>query len=342
MTTGYVYDPLYLEHRASGHPERPERLSSILNALQASGVWDGLVAIPAMDASIEQIAAVHDERYIATVREMASQGGGWLDGDTYLNSRSYDAALRAAGGLLNAVKAVIEGQVDNAFALVRPPGHHAIARRGMGFCLFNNVAIAAKYALSEFDLERILIVDFDVHHGNGTQDAFYDDPHVLYFSTHEYPFYPGTGHWSETGEGAGTGYTVNVPLPAGTGDEGYARIFDEILRPIAARYAPQLILVSAGYDAHWTDPLAMMKLSVSGYARMMQVLVELAEATANGRLVCTLEGGYHLEALAAGVVATCAVMSGLPVTDPLGPSPEAERDVSEAIDTVKQVHGLMS
>jgi acetoin utilization deacetylase AcuC-like enzyme len=261
--------------------------------------------------------------------------------DTYVGPHSYAAALRAAGGLLQAVQAVLQGEANNAFALVRPPGHHAVASRAMGFCLFNNVAIATRYALREFGLERVLIVDFDLHHGNGTQDAFYEEPTVLYFSTHQYPYYPGTGHYQETGRGAGQGYTVNVPLPAGVGDTGYERVFAEILVPVARRYKPQLILASAGYDAHWADPLGGMLLSVSGYVSMARTLVALAEELCQGRLVLTLEGGYSLEALAASIAATFAVLlEDEQVMDPLGPARHVEQPVDPIVSAVKRVHGL--
>jgi acetoin utilization deacetylase AcuC-like enzyme len=250
----------------------------------------------------------------------------------------------AAGGLVEATEAVLSGQVDNAFALVRPPGHHALQQRGMGFCLFNNVALAARYALAERGLDRILIVDFDVHHGNGTQDEFDTDPAVMLISTHQYPHYPGTGHWNETGHGDGTGSIVNVPLEGGVGDEGFARILQEIVGPAAWRFQPQLILVSAGYDAHWDDPLAYMQLTVSGYANIARALKDLAHELCDGRLVFTLEGGYHLEALAYSILNTFAVLLGdddWQLVDPLGPSPRRERPVNGIIERVQQIHGLI-
>jgi acetoin utilization deacetylase AcuC-like enzyme len=249
MTTAYVYDPLYLKHDEPTHPENSRRLEQTMQHLQEVGLLERLKGLEARDASIEEVAAIHRPTYIEEIRSAAEGRQGWLDVDTYVGTHSYAAALRAAGGLLQAVQAVLQGEVKNAFALVRPPGHHAVASRAMGFCLFNNVAIAARYALREFNLERVLIVDFDLHHGNGTQDAFYEEATILYFSTHQYPYYPGTGHYQETGRGAGQGYTVNVPLPAGVGDAGYGRVFEEILIPVARRYKPQLILASAGYDA---------------------------------------------------------------------------------------------
>jgi acetoin utilization deacetylase AcuC-like enzyme len=342
MTTAYVYDPLYLKHDEPTHPENRRRLEQTLQHLQEAGMLERLKSLQARDASIEEVAAVHHRGYIEEIRAAAEGRQGWLDLDTYVGIHSYAAALRAAGGLLQAVQTVLEGQVNNAFALVRPPGHHAVAGRAMGFCLFNNVAIAARYALREFELDRVLIVDFDLHHGNGTQDAFYEESAVLYFSTHQYPHYPGTGHYQETGRGAGQGYTVDVPLPAGVGDAGYGRVLEEILIPIARRYQPQLILASAGYDAHWADPLGGMLLSVSGYANIVRTLVALAEELCQGRLVLTLEGGYNLGALAASVAATFAVLLGdEQVQDPLGPARDPEQPVDHIISAVKRVHGLI-
>jgi acetoin utilization deacetylase AcuC-like enzyme len=341
MTTGYVYDPLYLEHDSSTHPENRRRLEQTLAHLREAGFLSRMQAIVARDATLDELSAVHHRGYIERVQRVAEGGGGWLDPDTYVGTRSYDAAVRAAGGLLAAVQAVLEGEVDNAFALVRPPGHHALANRGMGFCLFNNVAVAARCALQEHSLQRVLIVDYDLHHGNGTQESFYQDAEVLYFSTHQFPYYPGTGHWKETGQGAGEGYTVNVPLPSGVGDDGYQRVFDQVLVPVVARYKPQLILASAGYDAHWRDPLGMMLLSVSGYASLASRLVELAADVCGGRIVLTLEGGYNLEALASCVAATFSMLLGdKDVRDPIGPARGDEEPVDAAIQAVLKLHQL--
>ncbi|RMF29987.1 MAG: histone deacetylase [Chloroflexi bacterium] len=341
MGTGYVYDPRFLEHTLAGHPENRHRLERILQVLTEQGVLERLVSIPAQPISEDQLQGVHTPAHIARVRQVAEQGGGHLDADTYVTPHSYDVALLAAGGLVHLVEAVLAGDVDNGFALIRPPGHHATRSRGMGFCLFNNVALAAHVALKERGLERVLIVDFDVHHGNGTQDIFYQDPTVLYFSTHQYPFYPGTGWIAETGQGAGKGYTVNVPLPPGVGDEGYAAIFEQILWPVAERFRPQLILVSAGYDAHWDDPLAMMRLSLQGYAHLARELVAMATHLCQGRVIFTLEGGYHQQALAYGVLNTLhALLGEQEVVDPLGPSPHPEREIEEQIQKVKALHGL--
>ncbi|MEJ2209668.1 MAG: histone deacetylase [Anaerolineae bacterium] len=343
MVTGYVYHPLYLEHDLRGHPENQQRLKTILRVLETHEMLPRLVPIEAHPISAERLQRVHTPGYIAQVQRVARQGGGHLDADTYVRPASYDAALMAAGGLVEATRAVLDGEVDNAFALVRPPGHHALAGRGMGFCLFNNVAIAARYALAERGLERVLIVDFDVHHGNGTQAEFEADPAVMYVSTHQYPYYPGTGHWRETGVGQGQGSIVNVPLPGGVGDEGFRRIFHEVIGPAAWRFQPQLILVSAGYDAHWDDPLAYLQLSIGGYMSSARALYDLAAELCQGRLVFTLEGGYHQEALGYSILNTFAVLlgdEGWDLVDPLGPSPRGERPIDDVIEQVRQVHNL--
>jgi acetoin utilization deacetylase AcuC-like enzyme len=343
MPTGVVYHPLYLEHDLRGHPESQQRLKAVLRVLEERGMWPRLTPVEALPVSPERLYRAHEPGYVEQVQRLAARGGGHLDMDTYVAPASYNAALMAAGGLVEATRAVLDGEVDNAFALVRPPGHHALRNRGMGFCLFNNVAVAAHYALAERGLERVLIVDFDVHHGNGTQDEFEADPATMYISTHQYPHYPGTGYWNETGRGAGEGSVVNVPLGGGVGDEGFARILAEIVGPAAWRFQPQLMLISAGYDAHWDDPLASLQLSIEGYTRIARGLKDLAEELCEGRLVITLEGGYHLEALSYSVLNTFAVLLGdesWKVIDPLGPSPRPERPVDDVIQRVRQVHGL--
>jgi acetoin utilization deacetylase AcuC-like enzyme len=307
---------------------------------------DGLLArmIPVAPRPVDPdlLASVHRQSYIAAVQRSAENGGGHIDADTYVVPRSYDAALLAAGGAVELVRVVLAGRVRNGIALVRPPGHHATRARGMGFCLFNNVAVAAAAALMEPGVSRVLIVDWDVHHGNGTQDVFYDSSQALFFSTHQYPYYPGTGDLREIGAGAGQGYTVNVPLSAGVGDEGLARVYDEVLTPVAERFQPDLILVSAGYDAHWDDPLAGLRLSLDGYWRLAQTVVALAGRLCGGRLVVTLEGGYNLDVLARGVADTCRALLGdeAPRDDPLGVSPWPERSVEDVLRAVRQIHGL--
>jgi acetoin utilization deacetylase AcuC-like enzyme len=342
MTAGLIYDPIYLEHDTGDHVENSRRLVEAISYLEKTGIKEKLTCLPPRPALLEELEMIHTPEYISYAKSKAEKGGGWLDPDTVMSTKSYEAALYAAGGLLVAVEEVMKGNVDNAFALVRPPGHHAISDRAMGFCIFNNVAIAAKFARSKFNLNRVLIADFDVHHGNGTQDAFYRDPKVLYFSTHQYPFYPGTGWIDETGSGEGEGTTANFPMAAGWGDEEYLRAFNEVLIPLAQRFQPQLILVSAGFDTHWADPLAMMRVSITGFAQMVMILKELAAELSQGRLVFTLEGGYSLQVVASSIKAVFDVLLGnLGIDDPIG---EAEARKSqgfdERIEAIKSLHHI--
>jgi len=339
--TAYVYHPIYLEHNQPSHPENARRLEHILDVLEEQALWDRLVLVAPRAATKEELLRVHTKGHIDRVRTAAERGGRYLDPDTYTSPQSFQAALMAAGGVVNAVDKVLNSEIDNAFALVRPPGHHATAERAMGFCLFNNVAIAARAALARQQIERVFIADFDVHHGNGTADLFAEDPDVFYFSTHQYPYYPGTGAKDDLGRGAGRGTALNVPLPTGVGDKGYARIFDTLVWPLAERFKPNLILVSAGYDGHWDDPLAHMALSLTGYAAMAQTLVDMAEQLCQGRIVFALEGGYHLDALAYGVLnAFYALLGEGVVIDPLGPSPRPVRSIDPLIDELKHLHQL--
>lgn len=342
MKVGYVYHPVYLEHDTGYHPENARRLEAIVSHLEETGLTGHLAPIEPRAASPEELSLVHYPRYITRIEEAAQSGGGHLDADTVMSSRSYEAALYAAGGALRAVDAVMDGSVDSAFALVRPPGHHATPGRAGGFCLFNNIAIAARHAREKHGLERVLIIDFDVHHGNGTQDVFYDDPNVLYISTHQYPHFPGSGSIGEIGAGRAEGATINVPLPAGAGDNEYGEVFSRIIVPASVRFQPQLILVSAGYDAHHRDELAMMQVSVTGFAAMVKTIKELAGRLAGGRLVCCLEGGYHLSALAASVKATFDVLLGREeIEDPLGESPLTRApDISALLDKLSELHNL--
>jgi acetoin utilization deacetylase AcuC-like enzyme len=341
MDTAYVYDPIYLEHDLPSHPENAQRLKRILSTLESEGMLARLMSLEPRPATAEELQRVHMPALIEQVQRKAQAGGGYLDPDTYVSPRSFDAALMAAGGVVRAAEAVVAGEAVNSFALVRPPGHHATATRAMGFCLFNNVAVAARAALAGGQVARVFIADFDVHHGNGTQDAFADDPAVFYFSTHQYPHYPGTGPWNDTGHGDGKGTMLNVPLPPGVGNAGYAQVFAELVWPLVERFRPDLILVSAGYDAHWSDPLAQMNLSLTGYAWLEQELVRMAQQLCDGRIVFTLEGGYQLDVLACGVLNGFYAMLGEDaIADPLGPSPYPERPVDALVARLKQVHGL--
>jgi acetoin utilization deacetylase AcuC-like enzyme len=343
MTVGLIYDPIYLRHDTGQHVENAGRLEDVMAHLNRTGKIEQLVQIKPRPATIPEVASVHPEQHISHIKEVAQKGGGWLDADTVVSTDSYQVALFAAGGAITAIDAVINGDAASAFALVRPPGHHATPERAMGFCLFNNAAIAARYAQDKHQMERILIIDFDVHHGNGTQEVFYDSPEVLYTSTHEYPFYPGTGSITEAGSNAGQGATVNIPLPAGCGDAEYLLVFEQIIAPVATRFKPQLILVSAGYDLHWADPIALMQSTVTGIAGMVQVIKGLADELCDGRLVFTLEGGYNNAALSTSITATLDVLLGnTEIEDPLGKSPRqlTAPSITPLIKEIKGKHNL--
>jgi acetoin utilization deacetylase AcuC-like enzyme len=309
--TALLRSPRFLDHDTGDHVENVVRLPAIDAELDRQDLIEGRPDIPFGPADLVDVERVHNPWYVQTIDRAADNGGGWLDHDTYLSPASFDVALLAAGAAVAAVDASLDGKVNRSFAIVRPPGHHATPERGMGFCLLNNVAIAAAHALSR-GLARVLIVDWDVHHGNGTQDAFYATDQVLFFSTHQYPFYPGTGAANETGIGKGEGHTINIPLSAGQRDETYLRLFDERLLPAVQRYRPELILISAGYDAHAHDPLGGMRLTESGFAAFTERLSDLAAAHCDNRLVAILEGGYDPPALARSVAATLRVLDGEP------------------------------
>jgi acetoin utilization deacetylase AcuC-like enzyme len=301
--TGLVYHPAYLEHdMGMGHPESPNRLRAIMQQLEQSGTLAQLTRIEPRMAEDEWITRVHTAAYLASLKQHAPASGRVsLDPDTSMSPGSLTAAYLATGGALAAVDAIMTKQVDHVFCAVRPPGHHAEATRAMGFCLLNNVAIAARYAQKKHGLSRVLIVDWDVHHGNGTQHSFEDDPSVLFFSTHQFPHYPGTGRESERGRGAGEGYTINVPMEAGEGDDEYRAIFHKVLVPAAEQFKPELVIISAGFDAHKDDPLASMGLTEAGYAELTGIVAGIAKKYAQGRILSSLEGGYNLTALAASV-----------------------------------------
>jgi acetoin utilization deacetylase AcuC-like enzyme len=356
MTTALIYDPIFLEHiTPQKHPERWQRVKVVMEMLEALN-WlkrDGLVQLAPRAATIEELAAVHEREYIQEVetasyqaeQEEARSGRQTLffATDTYVSAKSYEAALKAAGAPLVAIDAVMKGEVDNAYCLVRPPGHHAVAESAMGFCLFNNVAVAARYALDHYNLERVMIIDYDVHHGNGTQEMFYDDPRVLYFSVHQAPFYPGTGLADERGEGAGHGTTINVPLPAETGFDAYEAIFRQVMVPAADRFDPQLILVSAGFDAHWTDPIGGMYLSTAAFAKLNQIIIDLARQMCQGRLIMVQEGGYNLEATGS-CAATCInlLLGDEAAVDSLGTAPKGDYrlNMDVLISELRRIHGL--
>ena len=301
--TGLVYDSRYLDHdMGAGHPESPNRLRAIMERLEQSGTAARLARIVPREAEDEWITQIHTPSYVSMLKTQAPTNGRVsLDPDTSMSPGSLSAAYLAAGGALAAVDAIMSRQVEHVFCAVRPPGHHAEAGRAMGFCLFNNVAIAARYVQKRYGLQRVLIVDWDVHHGNGTQHSFEDDASVLFFSTHQFPHYPGTGRATERGKGAGEGFTIDVPMEAGEGNEEYRAIFQKSLVPAADAFKPEFVIISAGFDAHKDDPLASMGLTEEGYADLTAIVAGIARRHAGGRILLSLEGGYHLTALAASV-----------------------------------------
>lgn len=309
--TAVFRDPLFLDHDPGfDHPESPERLKGIYKLLDGDPLRGCFLEPELSPASHAIIALNHSAALIERVAETAGKIFDALDSDTKTSPDSYAAACLAVGALVKGVDLVMAGDIDNGFALVRPPGHHAEQNHSMGFCLFNNVAIAAHYAIETLGLERVMIVDWDLHHGNGTQNSFYESEKVLYLSTHQYPCFPGSGSLQETGGGRGNGFTVNIPLPGYQGDADYATIFDDLVIPIGREYQPQLILVSAGFDICGGDPLGAMQVTPQGFAYMTRTLVRLAEEVCQGRLLLTLEGGYNLDGQRDGILAVLGELYG--------------------------------
>ncbi len=338
MKTGIVKDWRYMEHDMGAfHVESPKRIEAIYRMVEGEISFPYLEIEPRL-AEEEEIEMVHSPSYVHAIKETSGKERVILDPDTIASARSYEVALLAAGGLLKAIDSVMSGEIQNAFALIRPPGHHAEASRAMGFCLFNNVAIAAEYLRKKYGLQRILIVDWDLHHGNGTQHSFYDRDDILYFSTHQFPHYPGTGYWDETGRGAGEGFTVNVPLSSGKGDEDYLFIYKNILSPISNSYKPEFILASAGFDIYKNDPLGGMRVSESGFGAMTSTLISLAHNTCQDRLVFTLEGGYDLQGLQQGVKHVLLHLGGEGEKPDIGVkiSPSTEMELAPVYETQKK------
>lgn len=300
MKTAIIHHPIYQKHDTGfGHPETPLRYEAVMKALKSdANFWKSLTEIKPEKVSQGIIQAAHTKEHFKRVESAFANGLEMLDADTVISMQSFDAAMLAAGGVCRGVDAVMAGEVDNAFVAVRPPGHHATAESAMGFCLFNNVAVAARYAQNKYkEIERVAIIDWDVHHGNGTQGIFFDDPSVFFFSMHQYPWYPGTGSRGETGFGRGKGFTQNVPVKAHTKASEQKRMFESAIEDIAGNFKPDLIIISAGFDAHLTDPLGQLRLEDKDYISMTETLKQWANETCQGRIVSALEGGYNLETL---------------------------------------------
>lgn len=318
--TAYITHDDYILHRLDGHPERPERIQSVWKAMEDATILEDLKLLTPEPATDEVISLIHTERYIERIKATASKDSlSMLDPDTYALPTSDRVARLSVGGGLLAVDQVMQDKASNALAASRPPGHHATPIRPMGFCLYSNIAIATRYAQTQYDIERVMIVDYDVHHGNGTQDAFYDDPSVLFVSSHQYPYYPGSGAIGETGSGEGRGFTVNMPLRQGTGNSGLMLLYQEVLWPLARRFQPQLMMVSAGFDAHWIEPLASLQFDLHGYTNLTRELIKMAEELCDGKIIFMLEGGYDLEAVAHGTLNVAYALLGQDnISDPLG------------------------
>ena len=310
--TALLIDPVFKQHDTGpGHPERPERYDALTRAFEKAGLTKSLLHVATRPATDDEVALVHTRTYVETVkRDIASGARELSTGDTTISPRSLEVALDAAGGVMNAIDQVFTKTATNAFCAVRPPGHHARPNQGMGFCIFNNVAIAARYAQRKYGVERVLIADWDVHHGNGTQDTFYTDGSVFFFSTHQSPWYPGTGDAYETGEGKGKGCTMNCPLPAGAGHSEILGVFQDRLMHAADLFKPDLVLTSAGFDSRFGDPLGRFTLSDQDFADLTRVMLEIADKHAGGRLVSVLEGGYDLAGLASAAAAHVQALAG--------------------------------
>jgi acetoin utilization deacetylase AcuC-like enzyme len=300
--------PSSLEHETGQHPEQPARIVAIERELSARE-WLGYERVSSPEAELPALRAVHPLGHIELIQRMAAEGGGYIDADTVMSAGSYEAALHAAGGAVALVDRLLDGSAPTGFSIHRPPGHHAEAARAMGFCLFNNIAIAARHAVDAHGLERVMIVDWDVHHGNGTNDIFRPEPRVLFCSIHQSPLYPGTGAASDVGDGAGRGFTVNLPVPPGSGDEVFGSLVDHVVIPLALRYEPQLMLISAGFDAHFEDPLADCQVTEAGFGAMARSLREVC-GSLGVPVGAVLEGGYALGALARSVAITMEVLAG--------------------------------
>lgn len=332
-------------HFERGHPERPERVEAIRQSLQSLGWWSTFEQLSPVELSDDLLSSIHDPAYLKLLMQ-SSLAGRHLDMDTYTTPASWQLALNAAGGAVAIASAVWQGKYNHGLALTRPPGHHATVNRGMGFCLLNNIAIAAQYLLKQPGpgipkADRLVIVDLDLHHGNGTQDIFWSRNDVFFISTHQSPLYPGTGHLEDIGVGEGRGYTANFSLPPGTGDRGFSTVMSELILPLIEKYSPSMLLVSVGFDAHWSDPLGHLQLSALGYGNLISQLKGWAEKNCDGRIALFLEGGYNLDAGAACIQSAVAALLGYDWVDPLGPSPRSELNSwSAVVEKAKKIWNL--
>ncbi len=343
MSTVFTFVPAY-EHNLVGHPEHAGRGKAVLKRLTDNQVLGQVTNLEPAVATREQILRAHTPAVFDRVEEISLRGGGNIDADTYATDQSFKQALLAAGAVTDAGLAIANGESKNGYAFVRPPGHHAEFNRSMGFCLFNNIAVAAKEIQASTNCKRLMIVDIDVHHGNGTQDIFYGDDSVLFISTHQFGswFYPGTGSAQEMGSEVASGANFNVPLVAGVGDEGYLAVMDHLIAPAARKYQPDMILISAGFDAHWQDPLAAMQLSLTGYASMSQKLIELADEICDGRILFVQEGGYMLDVLSCAVQnSISALLHQDEIHDPFGLSPASSYPKLDSLIEELQVLHLL-
>jgi acetoin utilization deacetylase AcuC-like enzyme len=337
MGTGIIYHEKYREHNLGpGHPERPQRLEKTMSLLENILPKSNISLLKPLPALERDLLRVHGEEYIKKVK-MMSQVGGNLDLDTPLPEGTYDIALLAAGGAMLAGESVIRGETENSFALTRPPGHHAGSNFGGGFCFFNNVAVMIEFLKEKHNIKRFMVLDWDVHHGNGTQEIFYSDPSVLYISSHQSPLYPGTGYIEETGEGEGLGYNVNIPLNPGTSGQSYIYFLEEIFIPLAEEFKPEIICISAGYDAYFKDPLASLLFTIETYAESTRIIKNASKKVSSGRIAIVLEGGYNLDAVSNGILATISVLADLDEVKDTFSTPEQRIDeyIKEDIDSLK-------
>ncbi|MBN1410995.1 MAG: histone deacetylase [Spirochaetales bacterium] len=341
MSTGYVYDPIFLKHDKPMHPENAKRLSSIIEYLTRTRLINKMKQVPARPATDKELQYCHVKEYIDLIKGTSKKPAAQLDPDTYVNRYSFDAASHAVGGMIDLVSEVIDGNLSNGVVLARPPGHHAVEAQAMGFCLFNTVAIGARYAIREKGIKKVAIIDFDVHHGNGTHAIFNKDPAVLYISSHQYPYYPGTGSASETGFSTGEGTKINLPLPNGSGEAAFKLLYEKVGLPVLKRFKPGLILVSIGFDAHWADPLAQVNLSLGTYNWLVRELIRFAGLLSGGKIVFSLEGGYNTGVLSFGMANVVrALLGDTKFEDPLGESKIHGSNVSDLVEKLKKIHNL--